>query len=447
MLIQALNYAARPLDIHRHLEAEHLDKVADRAAKAYALRRSEDRELDAAMTIGALRGAALGRRLSAPATCVTDAIFGAGLTLAPGFQGGVAPKLINAPVECCELLRGPVVQSVGRALGGAVLPAVGAMLGAPSLSAAEVKFLGEQMLSDATGALLWPVMIAVSVGTVASYWVSAGVKLAATAPLAAVGAAAGAALHRLHVASNEQESDLGFRGERNDLTFALMAPTSSVPNSFFFLSEDRFGLDVRELARFVEVRGSLINPHTNAPFSVHDTARLADILPAERGADAQVRLREPFQLGEKLWVKHFDALVTIAHQLGQYGVEGRDSRKRGHESLKALLQPQDPVEAVAVRLFIESILAQPWQVVLEHTFQNSSAAQHTAAVLLKMCINVGVAQIAHTPDVHSISGLFEHWDVVAGKAKRAQKLWFALRNPWFAKWTLTAEELGALRNP
>lgn len=447
MWFQVYKYAVNPLHAHGAMEQNRLTDAADHAAEVYNAQNPQDRELNQAITIGALRGAALSRRLFGAATGISDAIFGAKLTLAPNYDAGVLPTLLSVPSDATNLIWAPISRRIGQTVGEAIFPPLTARLTNGPLNAAQAGLLGSQLALVSTMLVTLPCNIAASIGITCSRYTSATIKMATVAPLALTGAVVGAALHRLHVHPTEVANHMGARGERNDETFAYMEPTSSIPDAYFFLSEDRFGLDVRELAQFAAARGALINPHTNVAFSPRDVARLQAALPLSFGDSSAAIMSRPSLLSIKLWVKYFDTLVGIASSLGQSGPASSHHRALGCASLRQLLTSGDPIEAHALKSFIETFMNTPWKAVVTEVENDPSAAQNFAASLLAVCLFIGTISLGLSPQDGSMAEFLSQIETVSKREKEAANIYAGLRYPRIAPWSLNADELSRVKNP
>ncbi len=453
-------YTINPSVLHRDLTPDRLTHAADERTKNYAAKQPDERAMMDAVTIGALRGAAFSRRYLNALTAPTDAFFGARSGMNPNLTAGAVPFVLELPAALAVLGAVPIVTGAGRAAISVLKNPINTAL--PTGRGIDVQAWHDMtfLMTYSTASLLTiPLMVATTACHWSCCWVSASVKLAMTAPLALLGAAAGAALHTLYKKPVELVGDFGARGARNEETVAANAPVSAIPEHFFFLTEDRFGLDVRELLQFQQARGSLINPHTNSHFSAADVQRLACHPTGWFTRTHTARLEGATLLSAALWHKYFDYFTALALAWGHTGPNADRCRQDGCNSLKSCVQRSEPAEALALKLFFQTLSDAPWAEMLERAENDAAQSEELAVQLLRIMLNVGAPMMSYdTCMSNSGDGLGQPQEVgfleamgpliaLLRKTRFAGSIELGCRHPWIAKLGLSAEDWQRLTQP
>jgi hypothetical protein len=445
------SYACCPSDLHRDLTEDRLRVAADRHLVKYRASAWDSSVYDA-MAVGALRGAAASRRHLSAITRPTDALFGATQTLDSSLWTGAVPNIAEVPWAFGFLVAGPQAVRLGTASLSRMYGPLSKVTGLDQrLNEPDWRHVSDSFLKHATTLCLYPSFVLADACKWSSLWCSASAKLLCVAPGAAFGAITGASLHYLKRPSSNHGVDHGARGARNDKTFAGFEPVSRIPDEYFFITEERLGLDVRELWRFFQARGRLVNPYTNLPFSLADAQRLERHPSGFFAQEVAPKTAGSFLLSGALWTKYLDFFVDFALLLGNTGPNAKALRKKAYHGLLTISQQPDAVEVYALKLFFESISDAPWQHILEKILPDASASQDLASRILTVGSTEGALLIGDhfwtsvfggkgAPTHPEHASVFARHAVMFAKVQFFDKAYLAARHPYLAKLGLVEHE-------
>lgn len=446
-----------PTIIHRDLEPEHLAQEVDTFKAHYAAMEPRERLLSDAVCVGALRGLQFSRQyldyISGPA----DVLLGNGNARPPNAKQGLTTQVVDLTLSTYAVAIAPrlanYVQPGIKACGSFVASRQGMPPQAIAAASDDASKIVTSILVQLPQTIIQSCMLP---GTVAAVCASSWIKLAVNTPAALVGAAFGAAQHLTgrgsSAAAPMELMEFGARGARNEETFALLDPISSISEQFFFLSEDKFGFDVRELALLAQSGRPGLNPYTNSRFSDRDLERLVahpshlfgDALPTER-------LNATSLLAPWQWLELVPFFVNVSRALQLPGEEHNDLRKDATQALRNLLQQVDPFSRVEIELFFQGLSGYDVARMMREVDLSEANSYEFGERLYRITQSIGIIQAGFangptTQDIidaaQSMQGAVPHSNIIELIARikctwamsqstmRAESDHTLLRHPW-----------------
>lgn len=398
---------ADPSVICRELQVDRLRERAQRLSDAYAAQPTCMRSRNDAIQMGACRGAALARQYLGVVALPTEILFESSLDQRPRPYRGTIPYIVEASASAYEVVIMPRLTAMLQAAASLALKPVLRQIRRPTdridKEAALVADLVALFLTQRPASLISPLGAGALLG---SQWLAAGVKLLQVTPAAGIGAALGAAYHDW-IGCRTWPAPAAFAASaRNEETFALLEPVTAIPRPCFFLTEDRFGLDVRELRMFVRSSGRAINPHTNVAFSPADQKYLRrhPLQPLTPDKAPTQRLSGTMPSAPHLWVTYWLFFLELSRALTED--EGRNAplrRQAAHAMVRAVGEA-DPVHSLWLRLLFESIGVGSYAKLVEGVRARSADAYELGLRLFSASQTVGYAVLlAQTNRVRAAS--------------------------------------------